>query len=161
MQRANITETNLQFGALMNRSYTDMIVIHHTGGKDIDASAEQIHEWHINADYSGIGYHFVVRKDGTIERGRPVDTIGAHAFGENYHSIGIHLSGDFDKTIPTMAQIEMTSMLTANLCADFGIPIDKKHIVGHCDLMATDCPGRNLYEKIAIIVGKANWYRWN
>lgn len=162
MQRVNIIETNLDFGYLSERTYTNLIVIHHTGA-DIDASAKEIHQWHISAPnyYSGIGYHFVIRKDGTIERGRPVDTIGAHSYGYNAHSLGIQLSGDFDKTFPTMAQIEMTAMLIANLCADYCIPIDLGHICGHCDLMATDCPGKNLYEKIPIISGKANWYRYN
>lgn len=159
MQRAKIIETNLNFGDLSARTYTNLIVIHHTGA-DIDASAKEIHRWHISAPnyYAGIGYHFVIRKDGTIERGRPVEAIGAHAYGFNAHSIGIQLSGDFDKTFPTMAQIEMTAMLIANLCADYRIPIDLIHICGHCDLMATDCPGKNLYAKIPIIVGKANWY---
>lgn len=161
MQKANIIETNLDFGYLTRRTYTNLIVIHHTGGADIDASAEQIHDWHLSQSWAGIGYHFVIRKDGTIERGRPVDTVGSHAYGYNAHSIGIHLSGDFETAFPTMAQIEMTAMLIANLCADYCIPIDKAHICGHCDLMATDCPGKNLYEKIPIIVGKANWYRSN
>lgn len=160
MQRVNITETNLRFTSLTPRSYTDLIVIHHTGA-DIDATAAQIHEWHLSNGWSGIGYHFVVRKDGTIERGRPIWAVGSHAYGENYHSVGIHLSGDFENAFPTMAQVEMTSMLIANLCADFYLPIDKAHVVGHCDLMATDCPGKNLYEKLPIIVGKANWYRYN
>ena len=43
MQRANIVETNLRFGYLSKRTYTNLIVIHHTGGADIDASAAQIH----------------------------------------------------------------------------------------------------------------------
>ena len=41
----DIKETNLDFASLSERSYTDQIVIHHTGGNDIDASAEQIHGW--------------------------------------------------------------------------------------------------------------------
>ena len=160
MQRANITETNLRFGSLSERAQTNLIVIHHTGA-EIDASAEQIHDWHLNQGWSGIGYHFVVRKDGRIERGRPEWAIGSHAYRFNNFSLGIHLSGDFDATFPTIAQVEMTAMLLANLCAGYCIPIDKAHIVGHCDLMATDCPGKNLYAKIPILVGKANWYRNN
>ena len=161
MQRADITETFLDFDGLSNRTYTNLIVIHHTGGADIDASAEQIHDWHKSQGWAGIGYHFVIRKNGKIERGRPVDAVGSHAYGFNSHSIGIHLSGDFETAEPTLAQIEMASMLIANLCADYNIPIDKAHICGHCDLMATDCPGKNLYGKIPILVGKANWYRYN
>ena len=103
MERVNIVETDLEFNNdLTQRTTTDMVVIHHTGEADIDASAEQINEWHKKNGWAGIGYHFVIRKDGTIERGRPVDTIGAHAYGENSHTIGVHLSGDFMQGQPNI-----------------------------------------------------------
>ncbi len=159
MERVYIKENKFNFrNGLTEREVTDMIVIHHTGGADIDASAEQIDGWHKNNGWSGIGYHFVIRKDGTIERGRPEWAVGAHAYGENWHTIGIHLSGDFSVAEPTEAQIESTAMLLANLCVDYGLPIDDDHIVGHRDLMSTDCPGDNLYGEIPTIIGKANWY---
>ena len=159
MERVYIKENNFNFrNGLTEREVTDMIVLHHTGGADIDASAEQIDGWHKNNGWSGIGYHFVIRKDGTIERGRPEWAVGAHAYGENWHTIGIHLSGDFSVAEPTEAQIESTAMLLANLCVDYGLPIDEDHIVGHRDLMSTDCPGDNLYNEISTIIGKANWY---
>lgn len=162
MTRVNIKETNLDFYGLSRREYTDMIVIHHTGSiTDIDASAAQIHEWHLNQGWSGIGYHFVVRKDGTIERGRPEYTVGSHTYGENSHTIGIHISGDFNVACPTDKQIEMTAMLIAELCERYGITSDRAHIVGHCDLMSTDCPGANLYSQLQTIIGKANWYRYD
>ena len=142
---------------------TDMIVLHHTGGNDIDASAAQVDQWHKNNNppWTMIGYHFVIRKNGTIERGRPEWAIGSHAYGENSHTIGIHLSGDFTQAYPTDQQIEMCSMLCAYLCEKYNIPTDKNHIVGHCDLMSTDCPGTNLYNQLSAIIGKANWYRYN
>ena len=162
MQRAKIIETNLDFSSLNERKLTDMIVIHHTGERDIDASAKQIHGWHLDQGWSGIGYHFVVRKNGNIERGRPLWAIGSHAYGENSHTIGIHLSGDFEQAKPTTQQIEMTAMLIADLCADYNIPIDRKHIIGHGELMSTDCPGKNLQKLLdnGTITGKANWYRY-
>lgn len=159
MERVNIKDYHLHFnGGLSDRETTDMIVLHHTGGADIDASAEEIDQWHKNNGWAGIGYHYVIRKDGTIEKGRPHWTIGAHAYGENWHTIGIHLSGDFSEAEPTDAQIESTAMLLANLCMDYGLPMDGEHIVGHRDLMSTDCPGDNLYREIPTIIGKANWY---
>jgi len=145
---------------LQKRNRTDLIVIHHTGGSDIDASAEQIHEWHLNKGWSGIGYHYVIRKDGTIERGRPEWAVGSHAYGENSHSLGIHLSGDFDQASPTAAQVEKCAMLTAYLCQKYDIPIDRGHVVGHGELMSTDCPGANLQQLLddGTITGKAIWY---
>ena len=161
MIQAKIVEKTFDFRySLEERSYTDMLVIHHTGCNDIDASAEQIDGWHKGQGWTMIGYHFVVRKNGTIERGRPEWAIGSHAYGENSHTIGIHLSGDFMQAYPTEQQIEMTSMLVAMLCEKYNIPTDNKHIVGHCDLMSTDCPGTNLYSQLGTIIGKANWYRY-
>ena len=159
MERVNVKDYNLHFnGDLSERETTDMIVLHHTGGADIDASAEEIDQWHKNNGWAGIGYHYVIRKDGTIEKGRPDWAVGAHAYGENWHTIGIHLSGDFSVAEPTDAQIESTAMLLANLCTDYGLQMDGEHIVGHRDLMSTDCPGDNLYHEIPTIIGKANWY---
>lgn len=141
------------------REETDMIVIHHTGDTDIDASAEQINEWHINKDYAAIGYHFVIRKDGNIEKGRPDWAIGAHAYGENQHTIGIHLSGAFNSVQPTKAQIESCAHLVAYLCDEYEIPIDREHIVGHREVNDdTSCPGENLFAKLDLIVSKAAWY---
>lgn len=160
----DIKETYLEFGALNRRLDTDMIVIHHTGENDIDASAAQIHEWHKNKNppWAGIGYHFVIRKDGTIERGRPEWAVGSHAYGENSHTLGIHLSGDFMTAVPTDIQIDKCAMLIAYLCDSYEIPTDCKHIVGHGELMATSCPGTNLQALLddGTIVGKANWYRY-
>ena len=69
MIRANIKETNLKFNPLNNRSATNLIVIHHTGNpQDDDLSAVEIHRSQLAQGWAGIGYHFVIRKDGTIER---------------------------------------------------------------------------------------------
>ena len=156
----DIKETNLDFSSLSERSYTDQIVIHHTGGNDIDASAEQIHGWHLKNGWAGIGYHYVIRKDGTIERGRPEWAIGSHAYGENSHTIGIHLSGDFEQAQPTSQQIEKCAMLIADIADRYGLPINRETVVGHGELMSTDCPGMNLQALLddGTITGKAVWY---
>jgi len=162
MQRVNIRETGLTFGALSNRTATDMIVIHHTGNPyDDDLSAEEIHASHRAQGWAGIGYHYVVRKNGTVEAGRPHWTVGAHAYGENNHTIGIHVCGNFEIAEPTDAQIESLAMLIATVCEDYGLPIDAQRIVGHRDLMATACPGANLYACMSDVIGKANWYAQN
>lgn len=165
MKRIEIVETNLEFvKKLSERNTTDMIVIHHTGCNDIDASAEQIHQWHLSAPnfWAGIGYHFVIRKNGTVERGRPEWAVGSHAYGENSHTLGIHLSGDFMTAYPTQKQIESCALLLANLCEDYGIPTDRDHIVGHGELMGTDCPGTTLQALLddGTLTGKANFYRY-
>ena len=172
MKQAKIIEKEFNFRySLEERGKTDMIVLHHTGGSDIDTSAEQIHDWHYNHQpdaWSGIGYHFVIRKDGTIERGRPEWAIGSHAYKNNSDTIGIHLSGNFNLANPTDKQIESTAMLIANLTDKYNIPTDRQHIIGHEECYSgvgrtngTGCPGRNLQSQLDTISGKANWYRYN
>ena len=161
MIQAKIVETSLKFTNLARRNFTTRVIIHHTGSKkDVDFSAARIHEMHKGQGWAGIGYHFVIRKDGTIERGRPIWAVGSHAQGHNSNSIGIHLCGDFNAAKPTDKQIESAAMLTANLCDDYSIPTDRSHVVEHGELMETDCPGKNLQALLGEIVGKANWYMY-
>lgn len=161
MERAYLKDTGLQYdyNDLQVRSKTDVVVIHHTGNPtDDDLSAQQINTSHQAKGWTCIGYHYVIRKDGTIEIGRPHWTVGAHAYGENAHTIGIHLCGNFEIGKPTAAQVESAAMLLANICTDYGIPIDRNHIVGHRELMETACPGANAFAMLDDIVGKAAFY---
>ncbi len=161
MERIHLKETylDIDYNQLSNRSETDQVVIHHTGNPtDDDLSAAEINASHKARGWSCIGYHYVVRKDGTVEQGRPHWTVGAHAYGHNSHTIGIHVCGNFEEAVPTDEQIESLAMLLANLCTDYGLPIDRDHIVGHRELMATACPGRKLFAQMDEIVGKANFY---
>ena len=161
MERIHLKETylDIDYNQLSNRSETDQVVIHHTGNPtDDDLSAAEINASHKARGWSCIGYHYVIRKDGTVEQGRPHWTVGAHAYGHNSHTIGIHVCGNFEEAEPTSEQIESLAMLLANLCTDYGLPIDRDHIAGHRELMGTACPGANLYEMMDTIVGKANFY---
>lgn len=162
MREVKIVDTKLRYDykALMHRSCTDMIVLHHTGNPtNDDCSAREINRSHQAQSWACIGYHYVIRKDGSIELGRPHWTIGAHAYGDNDHTLGIHMCGNFVCAPPTEAQIEAVSLLVAKLCKDYGLPVDSDHVVGHCDLMATACPGRQFYEQMQTIRGKAIWYQ--
>ena len=58
-----------------------------------------IRKWHQLRGWDDVGYHFFIRKDGAIEKGRDVKYVGAHAKGHNHDSIGICLSGDKDFTL--------------------------------------------------------------
>ena len=162
MEKPTIVDYGLEFADLTDRDTTDMIVIHHTGNpEDDDLSAEEIHESHLAQGWAGIGYHFVIRKDGTIEQGRPMDAIGAHAYGENSHTVGIHVCGNFDLVSPTQAQVESLSYLVGWVAEYYGVTPDYMHVVGHRDLMATACPGENLYNLLQTVRGKAIWYQQN
>ena len=72
----------------------DYIVIHCAATKpSMDIGAAEIKSWHRKKGWLDIGYHFVIRRDGIIEPGRPIDVPGAHARGYNHISLGICLVG--------------------------------------------------------------------
>jgi len=68
-------------------------VIHHTASRDV--SAAEIDRWHREKGWDGCGYHFVIRENGDVEKGRLLIKEGAHAKGRN-HYVGICLTG-YDK----------------------------------------------------------------
>ena len=152
---------DLDFTSLSQRYSTDTIVVHHTGDElDDDLSAEDIHRIHQAQGWSGIGYHYIIRKNGRVEIGRPDWSVGAHAYGENWHTVGVHVCGNFEIAEPTEYQIESLAYLLGWLCDEYGLD-PATDIVGHKDLMATACPGENLYNMLDTIRGKAAWYMEN
>lgn len=59
--------------------------------------AKDIDEWHRKQGWNGIGYHRVIRLDGSVEQGRPYTRRGAHVAGNNINTIGIVLIGGLDE----------------------------------------------------------------
>lgn len=64
---------------------------------DMDIGAAEITRWHKAKGYFTIGYHYVIRRNGKIENGRPIEQPGAHAQGHNAESIGICMAGGIDE----------------------------------------------------------------
>lgn len=134
----NLVSTDLKFGELICRRITRRIVIHHSASPDVPAA--EIHRWHLQRGWSGIGYHFVIRRDGTIEKGRPLETVGAHAGPDgNSDSIAVCLTGDFTKYPPSEVQISSLINLTRWLKDLYPSELA---VVRHCDICATECPGQ-------------------
>lgn len=135
-----IQETNLQFrGQLTTRKSTKSAIIHHSASPDVPAST--IHGWHLAQKWAGIGYQFVIRANGAIERGRPEWAVGSHsgALG-NGDSIGIVLTGNFETGKPTGAQMGSLVWLLKEYLPGRYVALKVR---GHKDVMATACPGRN------------------
>ena len=135
----NIIETKFFWsGSLQKRAKTDYIILHHRAG---NGDVQSIHDYHINGKkWVGIGYHFYIRKDGSIYRGRPINTIGAHTENMNFVSVGVCFEGnyhDIDKVMPT-EQLKAGQELIAYLK---GIYPDAE-VKGHRDFQATGCPGQ-------------------
>lgn len=133
-----INESNLQFKS--NMAYgnkPNSIIEHHAESKQ--CSIQDVHQWHLENGWAGCGYHFLVRKNGDIYRGRPEDAIGSHCPGMNSHSIGICAEGDY--MTETMPAVQKQSLI------DLGIYIKNKYgiknVYGHEECYETSCPGTN------------------
>ena len=106
------------------------------------SSAQDIDRWHRAQGWKSVGYHFVVRRDGTVETGRRLEEVGAHCAGHNRHSIGICYEGGLDSDgrpadTRTPAQKQALRRLLEELLAQF----PKALVVGHHDLNPMkDCP---------------------
>ena len=75
------------------------IIIHCTAtpeGRDV--SIDEVRRWHVKErGWRDVGYHFLIRLDGTVEEGRPIEMTGAHTRGHNWDSIGIAYAGGMSK----------------------------------------------------------------
>lgn len=139
----NIIEKTYKWkGSLTKRKSTKYIILHHRAG---NGDAESIHTLHLNQGYTGIGYNFYIRKDGSVYRGRPIDTSGAHCIGQNNVSVGICFEGNFENEKMSDTQIKAGSELLSYIKKIY----PKAEIKRHKDLYATACPGKNFpFEKI-------------
>lgn len=123
------------------------IIIHCAATKpSMDIGAEDVKRWHVQRGWRTIGYHFVIRLDGTVEAGRPVSEPGAHAYGHNSDSIGICLVGGLDEEMNPVAdytdyQIDALANLVDQL-------VDKHsaEVIGHNDVSNKTCPNFDVGE---------------
>lgn len=137
-----IVESDLDFNYMDTRSKTEQIILHHSGVTVLQ-SVETIHNYHKNTNgWSGIGYHFYVRKDGNIYRGRPENTVGAHCQGQNYNSIGICFEGNFEKEEMGEKQIKSGRELVNFLLDKYNL--SKEDVKKHNDFGSTVCPRKKL-----------------
>jgi N-acetylmuramoyl-L-alanine amidase len=76
----------------------DKLIIHCSATKpSMDIGVKEIRQWHTKGNgWSDIGYHYVIRRDGTVETGRPINLVGAHVAGHNTGSHGVCLVGGID-----------------------------------------------------------------
>ena len=129
-----------------NREKTDFIAIHcsATGPKQ-DFGAADIDKWHRAKGWKCIGYHYVIRRNGTVEEGREETTIGAHVENWNSVSIGICLVGGVDANDPKKAVNNFTPeqfKSLKQLLVDLKIRYPSAIIQGHRDFpkVAKACP---------------------
>jgi N-acetylmuramoyl-L-alanine amidase len=125
------------------------IVVHHSASPKASTTAKLIDLWHRAKKYLRIGYHRVIKAGGVLELGRPDDQVGAHALGFNTGSLGVCLTGNFEKEQPDAAQIDTLVQVLATWCLRYRIHVDR--IVGHYKLNPTSCPGKYLIVLLPVI----------
>lgn len=139
---------------LSKRIRTDLIVIHCAATPpDLDIGAKEIDKWHKERGWSGIGYHYVIRRDGKLETGRDLDAKGAHVKGHNDYSVGICLVGGVDsRNKPennfTSTQFKVLNKLLDNLMEIYPEAV----IVGHTELDKNKaCPSFDVERYIPLV----------
>lgn len=132
-------------GQLSARGRTDLLILHHAAAKN--CSADDVHRWHLQNGWVGIGYNFFVRKDGSVYRGRPENAVGAHTEGYNSISIGVCFEGNFDVEQMGEVQKKAGQELLGYLKGKY--PGAK--VMRHLNYDATACPGK--YFPFAEIAG--------
>lgn len=129
----------------------DAIVLHHAA---TSATAKSVHASHQTVNgWWGIGYHYYIEKNSNvIWRGRPEKFVGSHAGSANTyntHSIGLCAEGNFDNESISTDQARMFKWLVENIKSRYSI----KEVIGHRDIAATSCPGKNFpLAEIAAVV---------
>ena len=114
-----------------------LIVIHCSAVKpDQMSSAAQIDSWHRERGFHlGIGYHYVIRRDGAIEPGRPEWMVGAHCKNHNAHSIGVCYEGGLDiRGQPADTRTAEQKAAMRQLLEDLHRRYPRAVVVGHHDL---------------------------
>jgi N-acetylmuramoyl-L-alanine amidase len=91
---ASVEELDAEFGAI-KRDITEVVVHATESYTDKDIGAIEINNIHNELGHDGIGYHYVIRRDGRLQRGRPINRNGEHAplNGHDIYSIGLVLVG--------------------------------------------------------------------
>ena len=120
-------------------SSINKIVLHHSA--TTSGSAESYARYHVETrGWPGIGYHYVIEKDGTIKQTNNIDTLSYHTKGQNTSGIGICLTGNFDTQTLSGKQKSSLLYLIKKLRSQHGnIPL-----YGHRDFATKSCPGDNI-----------------
>jgi len=100
----------------------------------MDVGFTEINDWHAEKGWkspSGIscGYHYIIRRDGVVERGRPDQEPGTHVKGHNKRSIGICWIG---KEKPSMMQYHSLLSIIRGLMHQYNVTME--NVLGHCEV---------------------------
>lgn len=150
---------------MASRGRTNLLVVHCAATKPSqDIGAREIDAMHKGFGWSGIGYHAVIRRNGSMELGRPWDDVGAHVRGHNHESVGVCLVGGLDALGRPAPAFEPVQLKTLRLLIDgLRVRYQGARVLGHRDL-SPDLDGDGVVEPHEFIkacpsMDARHWYR--
>lgn len=133
------------------------IVIHCSATRpSMDVGAKEIDKWHRAQGWRMIGYHLVIRRDGSTETGRPLnedhllepEEVGAHVEGYNSISVGVCMIGgvsEHDVNVPENNFTDDQWQTLPRVIAAYQKQFPGAKVVGHRDLNPNKaCPSFNV-----------------
>lgn len=128
------------------RTVTDAIFVHCSATKPSqDIGVDTIRMWHKQQGWLDVGYHFVIKRDGTVESGRPVDVVGSHVKDWNSRSVGVCLVGGIDANGKFEANFTPAQMnALRNKLAELKVLYPQADIKAHHDVAPKACPSFDL-----------------
>lgn len=107
-----------------------------------DYTVADIDRWHKERGWRGIGYHYVIYRDGSVHAGRPVEQIGAHCTGHNANSIGICYIGGVaaDGKTPKDTRTPAQRIALRELVEELRAKYPGATVHGHREFAPKACP---------------------
>ena len=125
-----------------NRIIKEIIVHCSATPEGKDFTVLDIKKWHLERGFSDIGYHYVIYRDGSINKGRDESKIGAHCTGHNSYSIGVCYVGGVAKdgktAKDTRTDAQKKSLLS--LLRNLKMKYPQASIHSHRDYANKACP---------------------
>ena len=122
------------------------LIVHHSASDRDTTTPADIYRWHKERGWRDIGYQFIITGDGALHFGRPENQTGAHTKGHNTTSLGVCVTGNFEKSQPTPKQWQMLVFWLERSMKKYGLRKEQVHY--HKEFSATACCGANLIAKL-------------
>lgn len=154
----------------ISREITEMVVHWSDTYTNANIGSEEINRAFVGLGYNGIGYHYVIRRDGSVQRGRPSGIEGEHAQinGHNARSLSVVFVGGLNCASGTPNPIEYRSSASLTrsqmssfqeICRSFYLAFPGGQILGHNDLdINEEDPGFDVRDYVDDVFGKKSLF---
>ena len=151
--------TDVEPSIFMSPDSVSYLIIHCSATReDRDYTPEQLKHDHLQRGFIDVGYHFYIRKDGSVTQHRRLNEVGAHCRPFNRCSIGICYEGGLDakgKPKDTRTLKQRASLI--GLLLDLHRQFPKAVIRGHNEMPGAtvkECPSFRASTEFAYMIRK-------